>query len=213
MQNADGQAGSKTGIVVSGTGQVSIAPEIATLEVGVSLTGPDLAQARDAAATKIGAATSYLANAGVAGTDIATTRLNVHTSFDRDVRQQTHHVSSGVQATIRDLDAAERIVNDLFTEIGDGLTMNGLTFGVEDATTGRSEAIELAFEDARDKAVQLARLAGVSLGPVLAISESEGGYQGQPMMARSQMARGDIPITGGQLDQQATITVRWAINN
>ncbi len=178
------------------------------------MSGPSLEDARAAAATKIGAATQYLMSAGVAEGDIQTTRLNVHTSFDREIRQQTYHLSTGVEATIRDLASAESIVNDLFTEIGDGIDMNGLTFGVEDPATGRAEAIELAFEDAKTKAVQLARLAGVGLGPVLAVSESQGqDHMGAPMMAMARRSGGDIPIAAGELDQQATVSVRWAIDN
>ncbi len=215
---SDEQSATQAGIVVSGTGRVAVTPEIASLEVGVSLTGPDLEQAREAAATKIGAAQRYLIGAGVAETDIRTTRLNVHTSFDRPsadspAREQVFHLSSGLQATIRHLGSAESIVNDLFAEIGDGISMNGLTFGVEDPTTGRAEAIELAFEDARAKAVQLARLAGVTLGPVVSVSESEGEHRGHPQMAMARSAGADIPVAAGQLDQQATVTIRWAISD
>jgi uncharacterized protein YggE len=199
--------------VVTGTGRVAIEPEVATLEVGVSLQGPDLARTRDEAATKVGAARAHLAESGVADTDIRTARLNVRTSFDRQARRQTYHLSTALRATIRDLASAEAIVNDLFGAIGDGMTMNGLTFGVEDPTTGRAEAIALAFEDAKGKAQQLAQLAGTSLGPVLAISETAGdglGY-GQPMMAMSRSAdAGHIPVAEGELDQEATVTVQWA---
>ncbi len=211
MEQLEGQ----TGISVSGTGTVAIEAEVATLEVGVSLSSKSLEEARSAAASKIRAAREYLLASGVETTDIQTTRLNVHTSFDREVRRQTYHLSTGVRATIRDLGSAETIVNNLFSAIGDGMDMRGLTFGVEDPAKGRAEAIELAFEDARTKAEQLARLAGVSLGPVVAISEANvGQYEMRPMMRAAAMApAGDIPVEAGELDQQASVNVRWAIDH
>lgn len=200
---------------MTGTGRVAIDAEIATLEVGVSLSNRSLEEARSAAASKITAAREHLLASGVAAGDIKTTRLNVHTSFDQTVRRQTYHLSTGVRATIRDLGAAESIVNDLFSAIGDGMDMRGLTFGVEDPSTGRAEAIELAFEDAKLKAAQLARLAGVTLGPVLAMSEAEPlHHEMRPMMRTAAMASasGDIPVEAGDLDQSATVSVRWAID-
>lgn len=216
MAITDEQAEFGTGIVVSGTGRVAMAPEIVSLDVGVSLSGPDLSEAWDAASAKISAAQQCLFDADVSESDIQTTRLNVHTSFDRPpdgggIRQQTYHLSSGVRATIRDLSAAESIITGLFNEIGDGISMNGLTFDVEDQTTGRAEAIELAFEDARDKAVQLARLAGVSLGPVLSMSESASFGHGHAPVAMARSVGAEMPIAAGELDQQVTLTVRWAI--
>ncbi len=205
--------GEQIGITVTGSGRAVIEPKIATLQAGVSLNDRSLEAARAAAASKITAARDHLLQAGVERHDIRTSRLNVHTSFDRSTRRQTYHLSTGLDATIRDLGSAESITNELFSAIGDGLDMRGLTFGVEDPTAGRDEALELAFEDARHKAVHLAGLAGVSLGPVLAIAEGETNH-GQPMaMMRSAAAStADIPVEPGQLDRSATVTVRWAID-
>ncbi|MGI9595510.1 MAG: SIMPL domain-containing protein [Acidimicrobiales bacterium] len=210
MNQLDGQ----TGISVTGTGRMAIDAEIATLQVGVNLTDKNLEDARAAAASKLNEARNHLTSSGVAVADIKTTRLNVHTSFDRSVRRQIYHLTTGFDATIRDLGSAESIVNELFDVIGDGMDMRGLTFGVEDPSTGRAEAIELAFEDAKAKATHLARLAGVALGPVLAISEAEPAhYEARPMM-RSAVAQSsaDIPIEAGELDQRATVSVRWAVD-
>ena len=206
---------SQTGITVTGTGRVAIEPQIATLQAGVSLEDRSLEAARAAAASKITAARDHLLGAGVEQRDINTSRLNVHTSYDRSTRRRTYHLSTALDATIRDLDSAQSITNELFTAIGDGLDMRGLTFGIEDPTTGRDEAMELAFEDAKHKAVHLARLAGVGLGPVLAIVEADVQH-GAPMpMMRSAVAYagGDIPIEAGELDRSATLTVRWAIED
>lgn len=212
MDGLDG----RLGISVTGRGRVAVEPDFATLRVGVSLADKSLEQARSDAAVKITAARDHLVAGGVAGSDIRTSRLDVHNAYDRDRHRQTFYLSTSLEATIRDLTAAETIVNGLFAAIGDGMETHGLSFGVEDPRVGRDRALALAFEDAQAKATHLAGLAGVALGPVLAISEGASpGHRPPARMAAmaASIETADIPIEAGELDQQASISVRWAIED
>lgn len=202
------------GISVTGVGRVTVEPDIATLSIGVSIAGSDLEAIRSAASEKLAGARDHLLSAGVDRADVQTDRLNVHTSFDHQVRQTTHYLNSGLRATIRDLTAAPLIVNELFEIVGDGLEMHGLTFGTEDPDAGADEARARAVADARHKAEHLAELAGVSLGAVQAIVEGgAAGGSGQPQMLRAMAASAemDMPIEAGELTKTTMVWVRWAI--
>jgi len=211
MEHVDGPSG----ISVVGTGRVSVPPEIATLSLGVSVEETSLDAARSAAATKTTAARDHLLAAGVADRDVQTSRLNVHDSHDRQLRRQTFHVATGLTAVFRELATAESVVNELFSVVGEGLDMHGLTFGVEDPEAGREQALTLAFEDARRKAALLAGLAGAALGSVLAISQSAGRSNEPRRMGRAMMTMAaepaEIPVEGGELEVVATVEVRWAL--
>lgn len=213
MDYVDGQ----TGISVSGTGRVAVPPEIATLTVGVSIEERSLVAAQDAVAVKTMAARNHLVTSGLAESDIQTTRLNVHNSHDRQLRRQTFHVSTSLTAIIRDLSKAESVVNGLFSAVGEGLDMQGLTFGVEDPSRGQQEARALAFADAAGKARHLAGLAGASLGSVLAMSETDSRRHEPMLRGRAAMAMSaeaaDIPVEAGELDVVATVNVRWALES
>lgn len=201
------------GISVTGTGQVSVDAEIATMQVGVSLSGPDLEATRRAVATKATAARDHLSAAAVAGPDMTTSSLSVRSHQDHQSGRRVHHVSTRLTVVIRTLDAAEALVDELFSVIGDGIEMHGLTFGTEDPNAGRDLATTRAFEDALAKANHLAGLAGVRLGPVLSITEGGDGMHLPPPMMRAAAMSADasIPIESGELDQRASVAVRWAI--
>lgn len=211
MELSDGP----TGISVTGIGSVTVEPEIATLRVGVSLDDKSLERVRSEAAVKISAARRHLLDSGVAESDITTSRLSVHNYFDRQVKRRTYHLSTRLDVIIRDLGSAESIANDLFATIGDGMEMQGITFGVEDDQAWRRQAVELAFADAKSKAEHLAALAEVTLGAVVSMNESAPDmFAARPAM-RSMAAAGaaaDIPIEAGELDQTATVHVRWSID-
>lgn len=209
-------AGSEpTGISVIGIGRVALTPEIATLDVGVSLEGTDLASLHQAAATKLTAARTYLGSVGVDGPDITTSTLNVRSFRDHQSGRRTFHVSSRLTAVLRNIEGAGSVVNDLFGEVGEGLEMNGLSFDVEDRRTGHRDALALAFEDGRANALVLAERAGVSLGDVLAVVEQgAGGAQAGPaargMLTMSNAA--EMPVEAGELVIETAIEVRFAID-
>ena len=201
------------GISVTGVGRVTVEPDIATLSIGVSLAGSDLEAIRSAASGKVVGARDHLLAAGVDRGDVQTDRLNVHTSFDQQTRQTTHHLNTGLRATIRDLVAAPVIVNDLFGIVGDGLEMHGLSFGTDDPDAGADQARERAVADARRKAEHLATLTGVSLGAVQSVVEGGAVHSGQPRMMRAMVASAemDMPIEAGDLEKSASVAIRWAI--
>ncbi len=204
-----------TGISVTGVGRVTIEAEIATLRVGVSASETGLEEARVAVAAKATAARDHLVSSGVEHRDIKTASLSVHTNHDRRLGRRTHYVSTQLTATIRTLDTAEAIVNELFSVIGDGMDLHGLSFGTEDPNRGREMATALAFEDAKAKATNLAELAGVQLGAVIAVSEADGGFHRPPPMMRAAAmasAESSIPVEAGELDQEVVVSVRWAID-
>lgn len=200
------------GISVTGTGTVTVEPDIATLRVGVSLADRDVNRVRSEAAAKVSAARDRLLAEGVAGADIRTAHLNVHTSHDGSRGQRTHHASTTLEAVIREVATAEAIVDRLFEAVGSGLDLHGLEFGVVDPRPGRDRAIEAAMADARHSAQHLADLAGVTLGPVLAVEELDQ-HRGHAPMARRMAVRAEVsmPVESGQLELQASVVLRYAI--
>ena len=80
---------------------------------------------------------------------------------------------------------------------------NGLRFGIQDAAPLQSAARAKAVKDARAKAGELAVAAGVSLGPVLTLSEQRGGRVAPIHAEMAARAAADVPIAAGEL----TVTV------
>ena len=81
--------------------------------------------------------------------------------------------------------------------------------GLSDERQRQQAARQLAWEDAVAKATQLAELAGVSLGPVLAVSETTTPGPRQAMAADA--AEAAPPIEPGTVTTSISITVRFSV--
>src|SRR5262249_53362150 len=92
----------------------------------------------------------------------------------------------------------------------------GIHFESDDMESLKAQARDQAMANARSKAEQLARDAGVSLGRPVTISESDVGganpVQAQPAnRAGVAAAVPTTPVEPGELQVQTTVRVVWAI--
>ena len=179
------------GIWVSGEGRVTAVPDVAVLTLGVEAEAATVEEAMDEAAVAMNRVVDSLKSNGVAEKDIKTQWFNVYPitqwvelrspisswADDDDYEVLTgYQVSNMVTVKIRNIDAVGDIIDDVARAGGDLTRIQGVTFTVDDPSVYEDEARDLAVADARAKAQQLARSAGVSLGRAFYISESGGYY-------------------------------------
>lgn len=174
-------------ITVVGTGKVQAKPDVAHLNVGVDVTAATTTEAVEKAQVKMTAVLAALKAAGIPDKDIQTSHYSIN--FERtqqDAGPTTagskpaapggegelegfYRVSNMVDVTVRDLD-----------KVGDALDATvkagannvwGVSFSLDDTSTPEVQAREKAVADAKARAESLAKLNGVGVGEVLAISE------------------------------------------
>jgi len=112
-----------------------------------------------------------------------------------------YRVSNMVEVTIRDLAKVGQVLARA-TEAGSN-NVWGISFELDDPYAMRAQARQQAMERAQKSATDLAKLAGVTLGDVIAVSESEGGGY-VPMMKSMrggmEMAQAnDVPVEQGEI--------------
>lgn len=200
-------------VTVLGHGSVSVEPDIATLSVGVSVTQPELSRAQSEATTVMTRILAAIRAAGVLDDDIQTSYYNVYaiTSYDESGNPSGisgYQVSNQVQVTVRDLDAVDALLEDVVTA---GANMiYGVTFGIGDPTAAESQARAEAVGDAKTRAEELATAAGLTLGPIVSMSEgvaqSSIYYGGQ-----GAGGRGGGPIESGNLDVTVDVLVTYQL--
>jgi len=213
-----GFASQQTGIWVSGTGEVTVTPDLAVLTLGVEAQETTVQAAQSEAADAMNAVMDALKSNGVADNDIQTQWYSISpvTKWDDKTSEQIttgYSVTNTVTAKLRDISKAGTII-DAVTDAGGNLTrINGITFTVDNSTAYYSQAREKAMQDAAAKAQQLATLAGVTLGKVIYISES-GSYIPEPVPLSASAAGASVstPISPGELDISLTIQVGYAID-
>src|SRR4051794_9128457 len=75
-------------ITVTGMGRVTLVPDVADLRLGVNITRPTAAEARDEAATAMTKVVAAIRAAGVADRDIATSTLSLQPVYDYTSKSQ-----------------------------------------------------------------------------------------------------------------------------
>ena len=208
------------GILVSGSGKVSVVPDIAILRLGIEAQQMSVAEAQYQAAEAMKAVMSTLTGSGVAEKDIQTQYFNVNriTRWDDNKRQEVvigYRVTNMVTAKIREMDNVGTIIDAVAVAGGDLTRIDGVSFSVDDPSAYHEEARQKAMADAKAKAEQLAQLAEVTLGKPTYISESS--YTPYPVYRQDfiEMAAGapamETPISPGEMEISLNVQVTYAI--
>ncbi|MEM9708544.1 MAG: SIMPL domain-containing protein [Pseudomonadota bacterium] len=202
-------------INVSGEGIVTATPDMAELTIGVTRRNrrPDAAMA--AVAEGVASVFGALDEAGIEARDRRTASVSLRPEFERtntgSPRITGYQASNQITVRVRDLS----LLGGLMTAtVGDGANgLSGLQFVLSDPAPLREEARRLAVADAMGKAALFADAAGVSLGPLLTLSD-DGGFvpQSGPVFAESDFARStSMPVAEGELDVRANVSMVYAI--
>lgn len=201
-------------IVVSGTGRVSVEPDLADLRLGVSAARPTVQAARSVAATTMEAILAAVTAAGVERRDVRTTLLSVQPRYDyRDNQAPTltgYELANVVEVTVRDLARLGDVV-DATLQAG-ATSMDGLSFRVADPEPAEREARLRAMAAARSRADVLAEAAGLEIVGVSNIVEGGATPPPMPLMkAERMMAAADLatPVEAGSLEIAVTVVVTY----
>ena len=222
------------GIWVSGTGEVTVTPDIAILRLGIVAQEASVAEAQTKASEAMNKVITALTESGVAEEDIQTQYFNIRqrTKWDRETEEEIvigYQVTNTVVAKIRVLDIesypldykAGIIINAVAEAGGDLTRIESIGFSIDDPSVYYEEAREKAMADAKAKAEQLAELAGTTLGKPTYVSESvhiPPIYKG--IAYEYEMAGGPMPvpapapppsISPGEMKVRLTVQVAYSI--
>ena len=208
------------GILVTGQGKVMAEPDIATLRLGIEAQETSVARAQTIAIAAMDKVMKALTENGVSDKDIQTQRLSIQrvTRWDRDKEQEVvigYRVTNIVTAKIRDIDKVGTIVDAVAAAGGDVTRIDSISFSIDDPSDYYEDAREKAMADARQKAQQLARLGGVTLGKPTYISEGiqtpRPVYAARAEMAVPAPAPVETQISPGELEIILNLQLVYAI--
>jgi uncharacterized protein YggE len=203
-------------IAVTGMGRVIIAPDVADIQVGVTMSRSTVKVARADAAAAMTKVVAALRAAGIADKDIQTSILSLSPNYDYTANGQGkitgYTLSNAVSATVRDLD---RISDALDGAMAAGATnVGGITFRVDDPAAAQAQARTQAMAQAKAKAEQLASAAGVRITGVASIDESSTTPSpiNYDMRAAAPSAAGvATPVEVGTNEVDVTVSVSYLI--
>jgi uncharacterized protein YggE len=204
-------------IITSGQGEVRVAPDRATITVGVQTRATTAAAAAAQNSQKQRAIIDAIRAKGVPAEQISTSGFNVipETRYDREgqaaPRTTSYLVSNMVTVDLRRIDLVGPVID---AALASGANqVHSLAFSVANADSARRAALSVAVGRSRADAEAMARAAGGSLGPLLELSATD--FQVPPprpmiaMRAAADMAQEAVPIEPGQETIRASVTARW----
>jgi uncharacterized protein len=211
------QPSTDTGVSVVGSGIVLAQPNTARITLGSEVFDASLSNAQAEAARRMDAVVARLKAAGIADSDIRTVSYNINPQYDqRDSNQSTlrgYQVQNLVEVKTTNVGGLGALLDDA---VSAGATrVFGIRFEASNMEELKGQARDQAMQNARAKAEQLARDAGVSLGRPISIEESDTGgvtpvRQAQPAGALAAPAP-TTPIQPGELQVQTTVHVIYTI--
>jgi hypothetical protein len=215
LASAQGNANmANNSISVSGTGKVRAKPNLATASIGVETIYPTLAEAVNQNNTKMATVTAKAKSLGIADKDIQTIAYNVYPlTQQKDNVAPTitgYRVNNQVNVTIRKIEDLGKILDAVVAAGANNVY--GISFAVDDPAAFQQQARAAAVKDAQDKAGQLAKAAGVTLGKPMSISEGVASpvpvFRSAP--APAGMGGAEVSIETGELEIAVTVQIQFA---
>jgi uncharacterized protein YggE len=199
-------------ISVTGEGTVSVPPDTAQIDAGVSTEAKTAREASDANNAAMGKVLLALKGAGIDEKDFRTSRLSLQPQYAPNRTGPNavvgYRASNHVIIKLRDVTMVAATID---LAVGAGANeLGGVSFMVSGASKLLDDAREQAIADARRKAEIYAKAAGVTLG--YAVSISEGSMPG--LIPYQRMAAGfapAAPVAQGEETLRVTVSVSWTI--
>lgn len=203
-----------------GTGKITLAPDVAYVQVGVETLMKDAKKAQEDNAQSMKKVVDKLKAMGIEDKDIQTSNYHVSVEYDYNNNRRTlvgYRVLNTVRVTLRDVEKVGDVLSGVHEE---GANYSyGISFALQDRETTYKEALQKAIDDAKAKADIMAKQAGVKLKNPVAIYEGsapQGVYQYQRDYADAEYesmkmaldtASWSVPISQGEIEIYATATV------
>jgi uncharacterized protein YggE len=199
----------------TGTGEVYITPDIASINIGVHTEASDVTSALSQNSQQAQSISDTLTGLGVDAKDIQTSNFNVYPVSnygpDGQVTSKSYSVDNTVYVTVRDLNK----IGDLLDAVvkSGANTINGITFDVQDKSAAEEQARNQAIQAAQTQAESIAKAAGVTLGDLQTISVTASGTNSFVYDKYNATYGGgvNVPVSAGQLLISIDANLTYAI--
>jgi uncharacterized protein len=207
-------------LAVTGNAQIFAVPDEATVRLGIVRQTNSAQAAQEQANTVAQEILTAITKTGVPPQQIQTARLVLSPIYaprspeSREApRIVAYNASNSVSVRLSDLSLIGPVI-DAGLKAGAN-QLEGVQFGLRNDLPAREEALKQAVAEARSKAQTMADAMNLKLDEVIEISE--GGVsvmtRGEiPLNGRAEFALAQTPISAGQLEVHANVSVRYRIS-
>ncbi len=216
-------------VAFTGEGKVTATPDIAVISASIVTQAADSKSAQNDNSKKSQAVSDFLKKEGIADKDIKTSGYNIYPQYGSRpcptsgsgmmypcVQQQQvsgYQVNQSYEIKVRDLTKVSAILDGLVTAGAN--QVNNLGLQVENPDTVQAQARQLAIDNAKQKATELEKQVGISLGKIVNFTENQNGGYPVPMYLDAKatgMGSASAPdISPGTNDVTVDVTITYQI--
>lgn len=202
-------------ITVSGTGNVTLSPDVVSLKFIVRTTEWNVARAVEKNAVNTANVFAALNEVGIASQDISTSDYQITQDNSKDYPGQ-YTVRNSIAVFIRNPELTGKVID---AAVKGNSGANGLTsynYSVTDKTGALRQARTLAIQDAQDAASLLAGASGCKISKVLNIREDYTSSRdaGEMLLAKAMSANGTpTTIETGSVTISSNVTITYELEN
>jgi len=178
----------QSNIIVSGTGTVFAQPDTVQMRISLSHVAATTRQAQEEVAVMVRKAMKILQDSGVEEKNIQTASLHFMPEYEWGGQRRVllgQKAEQTIAFSVENLSGVSGIIDRLI-EIN-GIELQQMQFSVKDNSALYARSRELAYEKARDKAGQYAKLSGMKIAGTLSISEN-GNVPVSPVFQRAMLS-------------------------
>ena len=205
-------------IELSGTGELTLVPDTASITLGVTVRGDDLPELQAAADSTVTSILARLRALSIEDKNIAAANIRIAPRYRYDKAQQQsvsngYEVSRDINVTVHDLTLLSKVMSEASSAGINKISPPQLSSSKREETY--LKALDLAVNQATKRAKVLSDAANVSLGPVIRMRTQQQSYRPEraPMMMR--VMESDAPEAAyqpGELVISASVDIDFAIS-
>ncbi len=207
-----------TTLNLSAYGEVRIAPDMATINVGVMTEAPTAVEAMRQNGLRMNQVMAALTRQGIAERDIQTSNLNLSSQYDYRENQppllRGYQASNQVTIRVMDLSKLGQAI-DAVVSAGSN-QINGIGFGLRDPRTAEDNARRQAVAALKAKADLYAEATGLRIARLINLSEGGGYSPPQPvpmaMLARGMAKDESTSVSGGELSVRVDVNAVYQLS-
>lgn len=202
-------------ITVSGTGNVTLSPDVVSLNFLVRTSDWSITRAVEKNAVNTANVFAAIKEAGIAENDISTSDYEITQDNTKDYPGQ-YTVKNSIAVKIRNTEITGKVIEAAIKMNTGANGLTGYNYSVTDKTGALRQARTLAIQDAQDAASLLAGASGCKISKVLNIREDYTSARDSSEVMLSRTAdTGSVPTTieTGSVTISSNVTITYELEN
>lgn len=201
-------------IAVTGEGKVTVQPNQAVINFGVQNTGKDAAEVKKMNDEIVDKVMKFIKKFGIPSTDVQTTNVSLHKSYDYDKKKHNFQASQSITITLKELKKYDELMMGL---VDNGINnISNVEFKSSKIEEHKVTARKQAVLDAKKKAEDFATALNQKVGKAIVITDNSQPIYQPPMYKSVNFARDESSsqetLAIGEIEISTNVSVTFQLD-